>query len=156
MTSYNDRVVLTRLSYVVYQHPDLEKFRTFAKHFGLHEVESRTNSDVVYLRGYGTDQYVYVAHQAPQGDHKAFLGSGFRARSAEDIKHAQNIPSAETIDVSTRPGAGKAVRVQDVNGYFIEVIHDQVERETPEHGVSAVEGGRAVLNGALDKQRKGA
>lgn len=155
MASQNDRVILTRLSYVVYEHPDLDKFRTFAKHFGLHEVDSKDTSGVVFFGGYGKDQYVYIAHQAPSGGQKAFLGAGFSARSAKDIELAQNIPGAQAVDIADRPGAGQLVRVQDVNGYFIEVVHDQTESETPEHGLSAVEGGRAVLNGALDKQRKG-
>jgi catechol 2,3-dioxygenase-like lactoylglutathione lyase family enzyme len=148
------KVVLSRLAYVVYQHEDFETFLSFAKDFGLENVGEVENG-IVLFRGYGKDQYVYIAHQAPPGEHKAFLGSGFCAQSQEDFEAACSMEGAEKVDISKRPGAGQMVRIRDPNGYVIEVLYDQTQRETPSQGISAVEGGRPTLNGALDKHRKG-
>jgi hypothetical protein len=47
------------------------------------------------------------------------------------------------------------VRIPDPNGFNMEVVYNQTERETPSQGISVVDGGRPTLNGALDKHRKG-
>jgi hypothetical protein len=46
------KVNLTRLAYVVYQHPDLQKFREFSEAFGLVEVSYESKEGVV----------LYVSH----------------------------------------------------------------------------------------------
>ena len=154
MTS-NNRITLTRLSHVVYQHPDIEVFKSFASDFGFEKTDIQPEKDAVLFRGYGKDQYVYVAHQAPAGESKKFIGGGFVAQSREDFEKACQMATAEVVDVSAWPGAGKMVKLRDPNGYEMRILWDQEERTPPAQGISVIEGGRATLNGALDKPRKG-
>lgn len=150
------RITLIRPSYVVYEHPDLESFLAFAKDFGLERAEYEDNGDgLVFLRGYGVDPYVYVARQSEPGKEKAFLGSGFVARSVEDLEMALKMDGAVEVDISKRPGGGRMVRVPDPNGFPLEVVFGQTERVAPSRGLSRVIDGVPNVNMALQKPRKG-
>ena len=145
------KISLSRLGYVIYEHPDFENFRTFAKEFGL--TPAKEAKDTVYFTGYGKDQFVYVARQAPSGEAKRFIGAGFVASTAEDFEAATHIRGAQSIDTSSRPGGGKAVSIPDPNGFEMQVVWDQEERNLPSHGLSACNGGRPTVNGALDEDK---
>jgi hypothetical protein len=149
------KISLSRLGYVIYEHPDFEKFKIFAKEFGL--TSAKDNNDTVYFSGYGKDQFVYVARQSPSGQPKRFIGAGFIASTAEDFETATRIEGAQSIDTSNRPGGGRAVSIPDPNGFEMQVVWDQEERKLPSHGLSACSGGRPTINGALDgdKDRRG-
>ena len=146
------KISLSRLSYVIYEHPDFENFKTFAKEFGL--VNAKENDGEIFYRGYGTDRFVYVARRAPSGGSKQFIGAGFVARSSGDFKAASQIQGAQTIDTSIRPGGGKAVSIPDPNGFEMQVIWDQEEQTIPAQGVSNCLGGHP-MNGAIGKERIG-
>ncbi len=146
------KIILSRLAYTVYQHADFESFRSFAKDFGFEQVGAFDSA--VFFRGYGKDPFCYRAQQAPSGEPKAFVGAGFVARSQQDFDSACRLEGATVIDVSKWPGGGRMVRIKDPNGFFLEVVHGQTERNPPAHGISAVTAGHAS-NGALDKNRKG-
>ena len=151
----DSKVILQRLAFVVYEHPDLDTFKTFAKDFGLEEDVDHSKNDVIYFRGYGKDRYVYVARRAPDGVTKRFVGGGFVANSAVDFERACRIPGAKVVDVSSRPGGGKLAVIKDPNGFEMQVLYGQEEQTPPEHGVSVCAGGHPPTNGALDKHRKG-
>lgn len=150
--AYNDKIALTRLSHVVYQHEDLNKFKAFAKDFGLEEADTQPDENLVFFRGYGLDQYVYIAAQAPAGESKKFVGAGFVARSREDFARACRLPGAEVVAL---PGKGSLVKIRDPNGYEMRILYGQQGQSLPTKGISVVHGGRPTLNGAIDKHRKG-
>lgn len=149
------KVILKRLAYVVYEHPQLESVRAWAKDFGFVEDDNHSEDNVTYFRGYGKDRYVYVARQAADGASKKFVGGGFVAASEDDFERALHIEGAEEVDVSSRPGGGRLAVIHDPNGSEIQVLHGQEEQTPPEHGISVCSGGHPPTNGALDKQRKG-
>lgn len=148
------KVNFCRLSYVVYEHPDLPLFETFAHDFGF-EVAGRSNSGDLFLRGYGRDPYVYIARQAPASKQKAFCGAGFVARTEEDFTRAGQMEGAQKLDISGRPGGGKAVRILDPNGFAVEIVFGQKERMPVTRGISSIISGRGCVNGAVEKMRKG-
>ena len=150
----SNKVNLDRLSYVIYEHPDRDKFLHFSKDFGF-ESAGTSEDENVLLRGYGPDPYIYIARQAPESQEKKFCGSGFRARTAQDFERACKIEGARVKDISSRPGGGKMVSLSDVNGFEIQIVHGQEERATPQKGVSNVFGGNPNVNGAINKFRKG-
>lgn len=150
----DDKVYLSRLSYVIYEHPDVSKFEQFAEDFGL-EPAGKSNSGDTFFRGYGLDPYIYTAQQAPPGQARAFHGAGFVAKTVEDFNRACKMDGARVIDISDRPGGGKMVSVPDPNGYAIQVLYGQEERKTPSHGISNVIDGQPNVNMALEKPRKG-
>lgn len=76
----DQRIKLTRLSHMRYQHPDLETIHQFLLDFGL-QVALRTDDEVWY-KGYGPDQYVYYAKKGS----KKFLGGAFCAASWDDLE----------------------------------------------------------------------
>ncbi|KAK4893331.1 hypothetical protein LTR27_008225 [Elasticomyces elasticus] len=146
-------VRLQRLSFVIYEHPDLAVFRRFAVDFGFEEVSSTAEES--HFAGYGRDAFVYVARSSPAGAGKRFVGAGFIAESEADFKAASAHTGAQQVDSSKRPGGGQAVRIQDPNGFVVEVCWGLTEQQLPLRGVSAVTNGGPVLNGALEKARKG-
>jgi hypothetical protein len=116
------KVQLSRLSHVYYQHSDLETFRRFAKDFGL--VEVKDDGDTIYFRGYGIDQYVYVAQKGrPQ-----FRGPVFVAASHEEFDKATKIPGASLHSLENAPGGGRMITFARPNGTFFHVLYGQEER----------------------------
>ncbi|KAJ6438748.1 Glyoxalase/fosfomycin resistance/dioxygenase [Purpureocillium lavendulum] len=146
------RIILNRLSYVIYEHPDIEKFRSFAKDFGLIEVGEADG--LYFYRGYGQDAYIYVAAAAAPGSVKRFVGAGFVAQSADDFNLACQISGAEMLGAAGRPGGGQLVQLRDPNGYVVQIAWGQEQRTVPAHGTSSCVG-QPPMNGALDKNRKG-
>lgn len=148
------KVHLDRLSYVIYEHPDISAFLSFADDFGF-EVAGKSEEGDIYLRGYGADPYIYIARQAPSGQDKKFCGSGFRAQTASDFERACQLEGAQVSDLSTRPGGGKMVSLSDVNGFELQIVFGQEERNVPSKGISNVYDGSPNVNGAVNKVRKG-
>ncbi|KAK0254670.1 hypothetical protein LTS00_018314, partial [Friedmanniomyces endolithicus] len=154
-TNESPAIRLQRLSFVIYEHPDLDAFKHFARDFGF-EVASSTADETLFA-GYGRDPFVYVARAAPVGAGKRFVGAGFAAEGKDDFEKACAVAGAETIDAARRQGGGLAVRILDPNGFEVQVCWGQREQPLPPRGISAETGrkGRPVINGTLDKARKG-
>lgn len=146
------KISLSRPSYVVYEHVDLETFKKFASDFGFDEVPNSAETGNVFFRGYGKNRYVYVAQQAPAGSPPRFIGGAFCASSEEDFETAQRIKGARFVDMSNWPGGGKMVVLHDPNGFEMRVVWGQEEQALPEHGISRLSG-RPSLNGALDNDK---
>lgn len=149
------KVNFSRLSYVVYEHPDLAAFEKYAADFGF-EVSERSSDGDLFLRGYGRDPYIYIARQTPNGQPRKFCGAGFVARTSQDFDRACKMDGAQIVDISGRPGGGKMVRVADPNGFPVEILFGQEERsQVPHHGISNVVDGHPNVNTAMTKPRKG-
>jgi hypothetical protein len=127
-TVVNDpsKVQLVRLGHVIFEHPDLEKFREFAKDFGF--VEEKVDEDRVYYRGYGIDPFLYVAIQSKTKQPK-FLGPAFVAASQAEFDKAAALPGAQIGSLEAAPGGGSIVTFERSDKTFFHVIYGQKERE---------------------------
>ncbi|KIX07317.1 uncharacterized protein Z518_01970 [Rhinocladiella mackenziei CBS 650.93] len=119
------KVQLARLSHVYFEHPDLKKFAKFAEDFGF--VKAHETKDTIYFRGYGKDQYVYVAKKSKDGK-PHFGGGAFVAQSEEQFEKAKKIEGAQLKDLDG-PGGGKIITFARPNGTFMHVVYGQTPRE---------------------------
>ncbi|KAJ5733558.1 Glyoxalase/Bleomycin resistance protein/Dihydroxybiphenyl dioxygenase [Penicillium malachiteum] len=115
-----DRVNLTKLSHMRYQHPDLEEIQVFMIDFGM-QIAKKTEEEI-WFKGYGPDQYVYYARKGP----KKFLGGTFEAQSEEDFDKATKLPTASAVEeLKNAPGGGSLVTIADPEGFPINIIFGQ-------------------------------
>ena len=147
------KVQLCRLSHSYFEHPDLKHFDKFAKDFGF--VEAHRTKDTIYFRGYGKDQYVYVATKSK--DKKArFFGSAFVAASEEEFDKAAKIQGATVRDLTDAPGGGKMVTIARPGDTFMHVIYGQKEREVDQQeATSSAHDSLGPLNTPFEKPRQG-
>lgn len=146
------KVQLSRISHVYFEHPDLNKFREFAKDFGFIEVEAA--KDRIYFRGYGRDPYVYVATRSKDGKPR-FLGPAFVAASEEEFNKASSLEGAKVVDLKDAPGGGKMVTFNRPDDTFFHVVYGQEERVTSEEEPTATHEQQGAFNKPFDKPRLG-
>jgi len=144
------KVQLRKISHVYYTHPNLSKFEEFAVDFGL--VEAHRIDDTIYYRGYGTDQYVYVASKGRSG----FGGACFVAQSQEEFEKAKKIPGGSLTALNDLPGGGEMITFNRPNGTFFHVMFGQQERQlghdkTPSAIIDTV----GPMNTPFEKPRRG-
>lgn len=150
--NHPDKVQLERLSFVYFEHEDLEAFAKFADDFGF--VEALRSDDVILYRGYGKDPYCYVARRAISGGTK-FGGPAFVAQSQADFDKAAALEGAHVTELSPFPGGGKQATLQTPAGFFIHIVFGQEEREVTKTVPSKIVDHQGPANGALNKQRFG-
>ncbi|KAJ3538188.1 hypothetical protein NM208_g485 [Fusarium decemcellulare] len=121
----DSRILLDRLSFCRYGHPDLEKAKEFFTDFGLVPVLEK--DDKVYFRGFGIDQFCYVAEKTGDGKRK-FRGGGWIVQSMNDLEKAAKLPGSTPIHDYDAPGGGKVVIVKDLLGEEITLIYGQQDR----------------------------
>lgn len=121
----DDRILLDRLSYCRYGHPDLEKAKQFYIDFGLTPV-AETGSKV-YFRSFGIDPFCYVAEKTHDGKRR-FLGGGWIVKSLAELEKAAKLPGSSQIQESDAPGGGKKVIVLDPVGMEITLHWGQQDR----------------------------
>lgn len=124
--SSESRILLDRLSHVRYGHPDFTKLREFMLDFGLVPVEE--SDDKIYFRGFGVDQFVYVAEKTSDGKRK-FRGGAWIVQSMTELEKASQLPGASSIQDYKAPGGGKVVIVKDNMGEEVTLIYGQTDRE---------------------------
>ncbi|OQV04930.1 hypothetical protein CLAIMM_09743 [Cladophialophora immunda] len=145
------QVRVTRLAFVHYQHPDLEKALKFFSDFGT--VEEQRTPDKVYLRGFGIDPYIYVAEQSPDSK-RHFVGGYWVVSSEEDLKKAASQPGASAIYDNDGPGGGKVVTVRDPCGFLVGFVFGQQLRNY-DGTTGLLEQTSPTTNSPFDKPRKG-
>lgn len=104
-------------AYVMFQVPDLQRQKSFLEDFGM--VEARESEEVLYMRGYGTNPFIYEAHK---GNEPRFLGAGFLVESAEELGRASS-EAGVPIENITGPGGGQRVRLRDPDGFFVDLVY---------------------------------
>ncbi|KAJ5773315.1 hypothetical protein N7457_008211 [Penicillium paradoxum] len=147
-----EKIQLERLSHVLFSHPDLEKFNTFAVDFGF-EIVEKTDSAICY-RGWGQDTIAYVALLGDAND-EGFKGATFIAKTEADFTKSAALPGACLISDHKRPGGGKIVTIPSPSGADIHVLWGQQDRPKPEAPVSQIEVSKGGYNTTLKKERKG-
>jgi catechol 2,3-dioxygenase-like lactoylglutathione lyase family enzyme len=108
-------------AYIMFQVPDLKQQKAFLQDFGM--VVAEESAQALYMRGYGTDPYIY---EARKGDDARFLGAGFALESENELNRVADetgVPVA-TID---GPGAGKRVRLTDPDGFLVDLVYGREE-----------------------------
>ncbi|GLA43942.1 hypothetical protein AnigIFM63309_002039 [Aspergillus niger] len=149
------KVQLSRIAHVYFEHASLEAFTRFAQDFGF--VEAMRKGNTIYYRGYGRDPYVYVASQSPTR-RSQFLGAAFVAKDEENFNKAAAIPGAVRKTLDDAPGGGKRITFARPNGTFLHVVYGQTEREVDVEGTTpptATHDSQGPFNTPFDKPRKG-
>ncbi len=152
IANHPQKVQLRRISHVYFEHPDLTVFKAFAKDFGF--IESQSDADKVYFRGYGIDPYVYVASKSADG-HPRFLGAAFVASSRDEFDKAAALPGAELKSLEDAPGGGSMVTFKRPDSTFFHVVHGQTERETGKEEPTATHVYQGDFNKPFNKPRQG-
>lgn len=147
-----DKIQLERLSYVSFEHNDLEQFDRFAIDFGF-EIASKSKSEACY-RGWGQDAVSYVALRG-DGKTQRFVGATFIAKTERDFCKSAAIPGASEIKTHDRPGGGKIVTILSPSGSRIHILWGQQDRPKPTKSVSQTQVHRGAYNTPLAKGRKG-
>ncbi|KAH6615403.1 Glyoxalase/Bleomycin resistance protein/Dihydroxybiphenyl dioxygenase [Boeremia exigua] len=152
ITNHSDKVQLTRLSHIYFEHADLEKFRKFADDFGF--VEAKSTRDRVYYRGYGRDQYVYVALKSID-DQPRFKGPAFVAKSQGEFEKAKKLPGAIVSDMSDGPGGGEKITFNRPDDTFFHIIWGQEEQAVDLKEPTATHERVGPFNRPFEKSRRG-
>jgi catechol 2,3-dioxygenase-like lactoylglutathione lyase family enzyme len=105
------------IAYVRFGAPDLEAMVRFAADFGL--VLSTREGDALYHRGTDPSPYCHVTELGEP----AFIGAGFEAASADDLRAAAQLEGASPVEKIDAPGGGQRVRFSDPDGFVIDVVH---------------------------------
>jgi catechol 2,3-dioxygenase-like lactoylglutathione lyase family enzyme len=116
-------IKVSELAYVRVQVPDLDLAEKFLLDFGF--VAAQREEGRRYYRTTDPSPYCYVVESGP----RRFLGFAFHAKSAADL---QKIAQAhgKPVEPIEAPGGGKRVRLQEPNGYAVDVVFgiEPVER----------------------------
>ena len=110
-------IKVTDFAYGRLRAPDLDVMEEFLTHFGMIRAERTQNA--LYMRGTDPAHHIHVTEK---GD-AAFVGLAYYAASADDLKRVAQVPGASEIEAIDEPGGGKRVRLQEPNGYQIEVVY---------------------------------
>jgi hypothetical protein len=146
------KVQLARIAHVYFEHPDLNKFAEFAKDFGF--IEAQKTKDRIYFRGYGKDQYVYVATKSKDGKQR-FRGPAFVAASQEEFDKASKLPGATMSTLDDAPGKGEMITFNRPDDTFMHIIYGQEERKTGSQEPSATHEQQGPFNMPFEKPRRG-
>jgi catechol 2,3-dioxygenase-like lactoylglutathione lyase family enzyme len=109
---------VTGLSYVAFGAPDLGKMQEFLEDFGMRVVES--HADVLFMGGYGPEPFL---HKTVRGE-PGFSALGLTVASIDDVMSLSKATGVAMSSVDM-PGGGGALRLQDPDGFVIEIIGGQ-------------------------------
>ena len=107
---------VTDIAYGRLRSPDLDVQEEFLTRFGMKRVE-RTNN-ALYMRGTDPAHHIHITEK---GDPK-FVGLAYYVESEDDLKKLAKAPGATGVESIDEPGGGKRVRLNEPNGYQIEVV----------------------------------
>jgi hypothetical protein len=97
--------------------PDLDLMEEFLTHFGL--IRAARTPNALYMRGTDPRHHIHITEK---GDPK-FLAFAYHAASEDDLERVAKAPGASKVEKIDEPGGGSRVRLQEPNGYQIEVVH---------------------------------
>jgi catechol 2,3-dioxygenase-like lactoylglutathione lyase family enzyme len=105
------------LLYAHFERPELARARDYLVDFGLSVVAE--SGDALYLRGAGSNPYIY---RVSRGATARFVGFGLSVPSAEDLKRLANA-SGRPVEATDGPGGGSVVRLVDPQGVAVCAHH---------------------------------
>lgn len=121
----DSRILLDRLFHVHYGHPDLQKAKDFFIYFGL--VPVRETETKVYFRGFGIDQFCYVAEKRDDRRRK-FRGGAWIVQSMAELEKAARLPGSTPVRDYDAPSGGKVVVVRGIVGEEVTLIYGQQDQ----------------------------
>lgn len=101
--------------FIRFELTDIKRQKEYLQHFGM-QLASET-ADTIYYRGTGSAPYCYIASR---GDEDRFISAAYRVNSLDELKNLAE-QSGSDIQQSTEPAGGQFVRVQDPDGFAVEV-----------------------------------
>ena len=105
------------LAYGRLRSPDLDKQEEFLTAFGM--VRAERTPTALYMRGTDPAHHLHVTEV---GDPK-YVGIAFHAESMDDLEKLSKQPDATGIETLDEPGGGYRVRLNDPDGFQVEVIY---------------------------------
>src|SRR5690606_33665432 len=127
-------VKATRLAYLIWDRPDLEKAAAFLADFGL--VEMARSEQTLYFRGTASAPFCYEVRKA---DKSAFVGFALEVASHEDLVALSALPGASSGQPLNKPGGGECVQLRDPSGFLVEAVYgQQAEDELPHRSALAL------------------
>lgn len=107
-------------AYILFEVPDLQKQKAFLEDFGMVEAQANPadSGASLYMRGYGTAPYMYVAYR---GEKPRFLGIGFSIAQEDDLQRVSAAAGVPLEDVDG-PGGGRRVRLRDPDGFYVDLV----------------------------------
>ena len=106
-------IKVTDMAYGRLRSPDLDAQEEFLTHFGMVRAE-RTNN-ALYMRGTDSAHHIHVTEKGEPG----FVGIAYYAASQADLERVALVPGASGVEDIDEPGGGKRVRLQEPNGFII-------------------------------------
>jgi len=139
------------IAFVRFGAPDLGTMERFLQDFGM-EVSQREES-VLYARGTDASPYIHVTEQGDAG----FRGVAFEAASADDLASVAALEGASPVEDLDGPGGGRRVRLQDPDGYTVEIVHGRQAAEALPPPTAAVvnRGSERLRHGDLHRVERG-
>jgi hypothetical protein len=113
-------VKATRLAYLIWERPDLERAEKFLLDFGLQVAERA--ADAIYFRGRAEAPYCYAVHGARKA---RFAGLALEVATRADLELLSRIAGAGEIERLQTPGGGEVVRLTDPSGFRVEAVFGQ-------------------------------
>jgi catechol 2,3-dioxygenase-like lactoylglutathione lyase family enzyme len=105
------------LAYGRLRAPDLDVMEEFLTHFGM--TRAARTPGALYMRGTDPDHHLHVTEKGDPG----FVGLAYHAASEDDLRRVASAPGASPVEAIDEPGGGRRVRLEEPNGYQIEVVH---------------------------------
>ena len=105
------------LAWVRLRAPDLDAMEEFLTHFGL--TRAARTPKALYMRGTDPAHHIHVTEKA---DDAGFVGFAYHAAGEDDLARVATAPGASGVEAIDEPGGGRRVRLNEPNGYQIEVV----------------------------------
>lgn len=121
-------VKATKLAYLAFELPDLDKAEQFLTDFGL--IRAQRDEHSLCLRSMDAAPFCYRVTRAEQAKFKGF---GLCVGSKDALQKLALLPGASAIEALTGPGGGLVVRLQDPSGFMVEAIFAQQQATQLSH-----------------------
>lgn len=108
--------LISGMSYVRLSAPDLGVMQAFLEDFGMMLVHR--DAQRLYMRGIGEDPFLHVTELGEPGA----ISFAYELRDPDLLKEAAKLPGATSVETMDSPGGGKRVRLQDPNGFWLELV----------------------------------
>ncbi|WP_169498855.1 VOC family protein [Paraburkholderia antibiotica] len=112
------------MAYVRLSAPDLGRMQAFLEDFGM--VLAHRDAKRLYMRGVSDTPFLHVTELGEPGA----ISFGYELSEDADLGTLAKLPGAQGVETPDAPGGGRRVRVQDPNGFWLELVTGR-ERVAP-------------------------
>jgi hypothetical protein len=126
------RIRLVSLAFIIYYHNDIALTKQFFVDFGLKPVPCQGQAgdeDSIFLCGYGTEPFIYIARTAAEGQSPTFGGAAYEVESRDELERASALISgASQAQPLNAPGGGEIVTLHDPAGHPVHLVYGQKKK----------------------------